>query len=238
MRPNRHSRLAAAVLATLALGAAGTATLAPAAALAAEPAASVASVPTSTALRSSHPEAHYGDAGQIVATVKASPAKAGIPTGSVEFLVDGEALASEPLGPTGKAVLPLAELYPSFGVGSHTVSANYLGDGAFAASASSQITQTLIGRTSEAASALTLNEKGEPVFSPSSFSLRYQEPFGCNVAIHNETPNGYQVLYGTPGNWKALRYEIPAGGTGVSLENFTGYFTVRGAANFIRIHCG
>ena len=161
-------------------------------------------VPTSTVLKSSRPEAHYGDAGQITATVKAFKAGAGVPTGTVEFLVDGLALSTAALS-NGKATLPLAELYPSFGVGTHTVVANYLGEGSFQASSSAAIAQTLIGRTTEAASTLALNEKGAPVFSPNAFSLRYQEPFSCNVAIHNETPNTYQLLYGTPGSWKALR---------------------------------
>ena len=234
MRSPRQRRIAAAACAALlALGSA--AAVLPAAASAAE------TQTTTTTLKSSRPEARYGDPGQITAQVKAAKAKAGIPSGSVEFLVDGEALATVPLDASGRAVLPLAELYPSFGVGPHTLRASYLGDATFAPSSSTPLTETLVGRTSEASATLGLNEKGAPTFSPSSFSLRYQDPFSCNVAIHNETANAYQVLYGTPGSWKALRYVIPAGGTagvGVGLEGSTGYFTVRGAANYVRIHCG
>ena len=231
--PRQRRMAAAACAALLALGSA--AAVLPAGASAAEP------QPTTTTLKSSRPEARYGDPGQITALVKATKAKAGVPTGSVEFSVDGEALTTAPLDANGKAVLPLSELYPSFGVGPHTVAARYEGDGTFAPSTSTPLTQTLIGRTSEASTTLALNEKGAPYFTPSSFSLRYQDPFSCNVQVHNETASSYQVLYGTPGNWKALRYAIPAGGTGgfgVGLENFTGYFTVRGAANYVRIHCG
>lgn len=229
MRPSRPLIiLAAAIAAMLALGAGA------AAASAAEAQA------TTTTLKSSRPEARYGDPGQITAIVKATRARAGIPTGNVEFLVDGEMLTTVALDPTGRAVLPLAELYPSYGVGPHTITAGYLGEGGFAPSSSAPLTETLIGRASEASTAIKLNEKGAPYFSPRSFTLRYQDPFSCNVAIHNETSSAYQVLYGTPGNWKALKYVIPAGGTGgfgVSLENFTGYFTVRGAANYVAIRC-
>ena len=191
-------------------------------------------------VKSSRPEAHYGDPGQITATVKAAKAGAGVPSGEVEFLIDGTLLWSETLEAKGKATIPLSFIYGGFPPATYTITAAYTGDEKFAPSTSTTITQTLIGRTSEAVSALTLNEKGAPVFSPKAFSLRYQDPFSCNVAIHNETPNAYQVLYGTPGSWKALRYVIPANGVagvGVGLEHFTGYFTVRGAANYIRIAC-
>ncbi|HXD53955.1 MAG TPA: Ig-like domain-containing protein [Solirubrobacteraceae bacterium] len=234
MRSARQRRIAAAACAgLLALG--GGAAVLPAAASAAETQA------TTTTLKSSRPEARYGDPGQITAQVKATRARAGVPSGSVEFLVDGEALTTVTLDASGRAALPLAELYPSFGVGPHAVTASYLGDATFAPSSSAPLTETLVGRTSEASATLSLNEKGAPYFSPSSFNLRYLDPFSCNVQVHNETANAYQVLYGTPGSWKALRYVIPAGGTGgfgVGLEGSTGYFTVRGAANYVRIHCG
>lgn len=224
------SRLSIAVAAAAALA------LSPAAAGAS---AATAGVATSTVAKSSRPEARYGERGQITATVKALKLGSGTPTGEVEFTVDGGYVGNVPLV-SGKAALPLEWIYNGYSPGPHSVVANYLGEGVFEASSSAPVTQTLIGRTSEATSTITLDEKGRPTFSPNRFSLRFQEPFSCNVGIHNETPNAYQVLYGTPGTWKALKYVIPAGGYGgfgAGMEGTTAYFTVRGAANYVAIRC-
>lgn len=227
MRPTRLS-IAAGAAALLALGVS-----------AAGASAATAALPTSTVAKSSRPEARYGDPGQITATVRALKAGAGTPTGEVEFTVDGETIYPNVALTAGKAALPLAWMY-YYGVGPHTVVAHYLGESGFEASTSAPVTQMLVGRTEEASSTLTLNENGKYVFSPTAFSLRYQEPLGCNVAIHNTTPNAVGVLYGYPGTWKALKYAIPAGATrsvGVGAEGVNGYFTVSGASNYIKIAC-
>lgn len=126
------------------------------------------------------PEARYGDPGQITAVVKSTKARGGIPAGNVEFLVDGEMLATVALDP-GRAVLLAVQLH-----------------------------------------------------APVSGTVQLQRRDPQRNLFH--LPGALRH----PGSGKALRYVMPAGGTGglgVGLENLTGYFTVRGATNYVRIHC-
>jgi hypothetical protein len=196
---------------------------------------------TAITVVSSSPTADYFKAGNITATVKSVAPAPARPTGSVEFLVNGW-FWSAPLDSTGKATLPLSEVYPSFYPGSYSVTASYSGSADFNGSTTpTAITQTLVGISAPPVSTISLTAKGQPVFTPSSFKLSSANPVGCNVAITNSTPIGVGLLYGTPGLWKVLPGGgIAAGGTGgvgVGLSNFTGYFTVRGASNYVAVKC-
>jgi hypothetical protein len=198
---------------------------------------------TTTTVVSSKPTATYGDAGAITATVKPVSPAAGVPTGSVDFSVDGGYYWTATLDSTGRAKLALADLYPAFGPGPHVVTAAYIGDGDYAASVTAVgITQTLVGLTAVPVTNLTLSAGGLPVFSVRSFSLRSADPIGCNVTITNSTPTTQSLVYGTPGAWKRLPYGsiAPGGalGVGVGLAGYTGYFaTAANPANYVAIHC-
>jgi hypothetical protein len=197
---------------------------------------------TTIKLVSSRPTAEYGKSGSITASVEPLAPATSTPTGSVDFLIESGWFWTEALETRGKAVLPLSAIYPSFYPGTIQVTAAYSGDENYSPSTSAApLSQTLVGLTEAPVSTMTLNEKGTPVFSPSSFKLSSAGPVGCNVTITNNTPNGYALLYGTPGSWKRLPGGgIAAGasrGVGVGLEHFTGYFTVIGAKNYIRIKC-
>jgi len=58
---------------------------------------------TSIVVQSTRPTANYGDPGKIVATVKSAAKQGGIPTGSVDFTVDGSYYWTAQLDATGKA---------------------------------------------------------------------------------------------------------------------------------------
>ena len=194
------------------------------------------------ALVSSNPNAHYGDGGNVTATVKRASPASGTPTGTVDFSIDGGWYWTAPLDARGKATLPLSEIYPAFPPGTYSITATYSGDANDnPATTSSALTQTLIGISSEPVATISLDAKGQVSFSPSSFRLSSANPVGCNVIITNSTPSTQVLLYGTPGAWKRLPGGVIAAGgsagVGVGLANFTGYFTVIGAANHVTIHC-
>lgn len=197
---------------------------------------------TTTTLVSTRPSADYGAAGALVATVKPVAPGAGVPTGSVDFSIDGGWYWSQPLDATGKAKLALADVYPAFMAGPHTVQASYSGDVNNGVSSSATITQTLVGITEPPVTTITLNANGLPVFSPRSFTMSSVNPVGCNVTILNNTPNALALAYGTPGNWKRLPFggiaPGAAKGIGVGLAGYTGYFTTTAnTANYVAIHC-
>jgi hypothetical protein len=197
---------------------------------------------TTVTLVSSRPTASYGQAGSVTATVKSVTPASIKPTGSIEYFIDGEWFSTASLNTLGKAKLALAEIYPAFFPGTYAITAAYSGDQNFNPSTTSTpLAQTIVGSSSTPVSTISLDAKGRPVFGPSSFTLSSASPAGCNVTITNNTALGFSLLYGTPGSWKILPGGfIAAGasrGVGVSLEHFTGYFTVRGAANHITIKC-
>lgn len=141
-----------------------------------------------------------------------------------------------------KAILPLATLYPAFSPGTYSITASYTGDANYNTStAAAAVSQTLIGITQAPVSTLAIDSTGTLAFTPNSSRLSSVNPVGCNVTITNTTPSTVTLVYGTPGMWKRL----PGGaigpgaskGVGVGMSNFTGYFTVPGAKNYIAIHC-
>jgi len=197
---------------------------------------------TTTTLVSSNPNANYGAPGALTATVKPVAPGAGIPTGSVDFFVDGGWYWSQPLDAAGKAKLMLADLYPAYYAGTYQITAQYTGDPNNDGSTSAPVAQTLIGISTVPVTSLTLNANGLPVFTPRSFTMSSANPVGCNVTITNNTPNTVALAYGTPGSWKVLRGGAIAPGAskgiGVGLANFTGYFTTTAnTANYVAIHC-
>lgn len=198
---------------------------------------------TTTTIASSRPTANYGDAGSITATVKAVAPATGVPTGTVDFHVDGGWYWNAPLNAKGRATMALTDLYPAFNPGTYTITAVYSGDTGFNPSTTATgISQTLVGTTTPPVSTVTLNTAGKPTFAPSSFTLSSYSPVGCNVTITNSTPSTLVLLYGMPGAWKRLPFGGnialgASGGIGVGLPSYTGYFTAMGASNYVTLRC-
>lgn len=236
-------KIAATGLVLAAIGGVATTTATTAAAATTRATAVTVPVATTTKLVSSRPTANYGASGALTATVKSAVTGAGIPTGTVDFLVDGSWYWTATLDATGKAKLMLADLYPSNPPGTYQITAQYGGDATHDPSTSAPVAQTLVGITSVPVTNLTSNAKGLPVFSVRSFTLQSTNPVvGCNVTITNNTPNAVALAYGTPGNWKRLPFGgIAPGaskGVGVGIAPFTGYFTTTAnTANYVAIHC-
>jgi hypothetical protein len=228
---------ALAIVAAAGFGAVGTVQSASAAA---QPA--LVSGPTAVTLRTSRAVANYGDPGRITAAVKAVLPARGVPTGTVDFAYDGNYLATYALDAYGRAAMPLTDLYPVVNPGTYQITATYSGDANYTSSTSGAVAQTIAGITTPPVTTLTLNSRGLPVFSPRSFTLSSYGPVGCAVNIVNNTPTAQGLAYGMPGAWKILPFgTLAAGatkGVGVSLANFTGYFTTKAnTANYIAIHC-
>jgi len=198
---------------------------------------------TTVVVATSRPTASYGNTGNITATVKVVAPGTGIATGTVDFSVDGGYFITEPVDAKGKAVLPLADLYPSLYPGTYSITASYSGDADYNPSSSAiAVSQTIVGLSAVPVTTLALNAAGLPVFSPRTFTLSSVSPIGCNVTIVNNTPTTQFLAYGTPGAWKRLPSgAIPPGasrGIGVGIGNYTGYFTtVANTANYVAIRC-
>ena len=232
-----RTKLAAGAVAALTLGGAAAVAV-PTGATAGAAAVSA----TTTTVSSTRPVATYTPSGSIVAKVTSQPTAAGVPSGSVDFSVDGGYYESIALDATGRARMPLTDVFPAFMPGAHTVSATYTGDATHAASTSGTIVQTLVGITEPPVTILTSNAKGLPAFSIRTFTMQSLNPVGCNVTITNNTPNTVALAYGTPGNWKRLPFGgIAPGaskGVGVGIAPYTGYFTTTAnLSNYIAIHC-
>jgi len=147
-----------------------------------------------------------------------------------------------PLDANGKAVLPLSAIYPAYSPGTYSITASYAGDANYGPSNSTAaVAQTLIGISAAPVATITLNAKGQPTFSPNSFTLSSANPVGCNVTITNNTTASIALTYGTPGAWKRLPNGVIApgasSGVGVGISSFTGYFSAMGAANYVAVHC-
>lgn len=193
-------------------------------------------------LTTSNANARYGAAGKITATVRAVAASTLIPTGSVDFAVDGSWYWTSMLDANGKATLALADLYPSLYPGTYTITATYSGDQVYDTAQSGPLLQTIVGSTAPAITTITMNSKNRPVFSPRSFTMSSVSPMGCNVTITNNTPATQILVYGTPGAWKRLPFGAIAPGAstgvGVGIGGYTGYFsTMANTSNYVAIHC-
>ncbi|GGG79126.1 Ig-like domain-containing protein [Edaphobacter dinghuensis] len=112
---------------------------------------------TSTTLASS---ANPASAGQSI-TFTANVVTVGqtlAPSGTVTFLDGSSVLGMAPLNGVGLATLTTSSLAP----GSHTISANYAGSGATAASSSAPLTETVSGTSTLSPAPFTLTVAGTP----------------------------------------------------------------------------
>ncbi len=112
----------------------------------------VASSATTTRLSTTRAVAYNGQPGNVVATVKATTPSGGVPTGSVDFLVDGAVWWTSIVDARGKATLAFADLGP----GTYVLSAAYSGDATHDPStATSTLTQTILPNAPTAAVSFT-----------------------------------------------------------------------------------
>ena len=94
-------------------------------------------IQTTMTLSSSANPSLSGEPVTFTATVANASGAGGTPTGAVQFLVDGSSAGSSPLNAAGMATYTTSML----GIGSHTVTAIYAGDGAFLASTPTSLQQ-------------------------------------------------------------------------------------------------
>lgn len=98
-------------------------------------------VATRVRLTTTRPVTYNGQSGFVTATVLSRVAGAGIPTGWVDFAVDGVLSDTEPLDAVGRARMPYSLLYP----GTFEITAQDSGDATFAPSASAvPLVQTVL----------------------------------------------------------------------------------------------
>jgi hypothetical protein len=99
----------------------------------------VAAGGTTATVHSSQPSSAHGTAVTFTASVVPVAPAVGMPTGMIEFDIDGTAFQTEQLDNTGHATLMVMTLTK----GSHKITVKYLGDGNFKGSSSKLITQTV-----------------------------------------------------------------------------------------------
>ncbi|MBK9519957.1 MAG: Ig-like domain repeat protein [Anaeromyxobacter sp.] len=157
-----------AITATVAASASFAASTSPALSQVVSPAA------TSTTLVSSLPSSTFGDPLTLTATVAVTAPGAGAPSGTVRFFADGAPLGDATLDPAGLAALPLSGT--ALAVGLHELTASYLGDPSFLASASGPVAQQVV----RAAAALTLTSDANPALTgqPVTFTVSVAVPPG------------------------------------------------------------
>jgi autotransporter-associated beta strand protein len=114
----------------------------------------VSAASTSTAVNSSLNPAIFGQAVTFTATVTTNPPGSGIPTGSVSFLDGATSLGTTTLNASGQAILQTTSL----SVGSHTITAQFLGSTNFNSTTSPGLTQTI----SQAATTTTVTPDANP----------------------------------------------------------------------------
>jgi hypothetical protein len=107
--------------------------------------------PTATTVSSSTNPSVFGQSVTFTAVVTSG---AGAPTGNVTFRDGGTTLGSVALDSTGRAVLSIASLT----VGTHSITAQYAGSGAFNSSSSAPLSQTV----NRAATRVTVTSSVDP----------------------------------------------------------------------------
>ena len=166
---------------------------------------------TSTALNSSVNPSVTGQGVTYGATVSVNDPGSGTPTGYVEFL-DGATPIEACGGASGVSLAGTTSAactlsYPA--TGSHTISAQYLGDGNYSASTSSTLTQVV----GPAATSTALNSSVNPSVTGQGVT------YGATVSVNDPgsgTPTGYvEFLDG------ATPIEACGGASGVSLAGTT-----------------
>lgn len=116
---------------------------------------------TAVSLATSHSPSVFGELVTFTATVTTLGPGAGIPTGFVQFTVDGSSTFVVPVDSLGQAELFLLDLT----VGNHTIAAAYLGDTSFNPSAPGLVNQTVTkaGSTTQLFSSVNPSVIGENV---------------------------------------------------------------------------
>ena len=120
---------------------------------------------STVALTTTRPVSYSGQAGNVTATVKPVAPGFGIPTGSVDFLVDGSWYWTSTVDANGKATLAYSDL----AAGTFAITATYSGDTNFNGSLSvAALTQTILPTRPPRGSRL-LRRPSRSVASPSSW---------------------------------------------------------------------
>jgi hypothetical protein len=138
---------------------------------------------TTTALGSSANPSSIGNEVTFTATVAASAPGAGIPTGNVDFTVDGTSIGTVAVDGTGMAQVSTSALT----AGNHDVIATYAGDANFTTSASSTLVQSvgLNATTTALTSSLNPSTQGQSVTFTATVSGTGGTPTG-NVTFKSD----------------------------------------------------
>ncbi len=195
-RQSSGRALALLTAVALALGVtAGAAQASPAAAAAPAHLAAAALQATKTTLTSSRNPAYTAQTGGVTAKVKGTTAL-GVPTGTVDFYVDGDYWWTETLDTTGKAKL----LYANIIAGSHTISAVYSGDVSYASSTSADLAQTVLATAPTTAMTFTPASVAPGGVSRLVLSATNNTPVSMpNLAIGLMLPPGAAIVSTPPG---------------------------------------
>ena len=135
---------------------------------------------TTTVVSSANPSS-FGQSVTFTATVKAVAPGSGVPTGTVTFSDGSTSLGTATLNSSGKATFRTSAL----GVGSHTITASYVGDSNFTASAT---TTSLAQNVNQAATKTTVSSSANP--------SRFGQPVTFTAMVKAVTP-GSGVPTGT-----------------------------------------
>jgi hypothetical protein len=98
---------------------------------------------TSTILAASANPSVTGQAVSFTATISPVAPGAGVPTGTVQFIVDGSTAGGPVSVSSAGGVVTASFSATSLAVGTHTIAASYSGDGSFTSSLAAAVTQTM-----------------------------------------------------------------------------------------------
>jgi hypothetical protein len=176
----------------------------------------VSPAPTTTTLIASAATPLLGDAVTFTATVGAALTGAGSPTGSVQFAVDGN-----PVG----APVPLSGGVASYttsslGVGGHSVTAAYGGDGTFQTSLGTTTVNVLLPASLSGVVFADFNDDGQVDFGEQGIpnvpiTLTGTDDLGHAVSLSQTTDSAgtYVFLNLRPGTYTITKTQQPAGYT-------------------------
>src|SRR5262249_3419729 len=98
----------------------------------------------------------------FTATISVNPPGAGTPTGTVQFVVDGSNAGSPVNVNTSSGVTTASFSTSGLAVGTHTVSANYSGDGSFASSSGTLSGGQVVNKPAPAATTVAVSSSTNP----------------------------------------------------------------------------
>jgi hypothetical protein len=134
---------------------------------------------SSTAVTSTPNPSVFGDTVTIAATVSAAAPAAGTPTGIVEFFDGGTSLGSASLT-DGVATLNTSTLT----VGTHPITATYVGDTNFTTSSSTSLDQVVNG----ASQSITFGVLADKTYGDAPFGVSASASSGLPVGFSSQTP--------------------------------------------------